>query len=702
MPEENGIFRYSLDLPRGRYLYKFIVDGVWMADAANPNTLPDPYGGWNSLLLVEDETHVQMDWQQLLEHMQTKQTASLYQVVRSGEDRGELRFSWPVGMAEAVELVVNGRHHAMKRVGGTKAQDVFHLLLHEQPQIKLVPEFEFFITVKYQGRQLIIGQDGISPDGHDLTPIQCKFGAMAIFQVPDWVQSSIIYQIFPDRFCNGDPSRNPDFSQWYYFDCKTPPPPGEYLSPEKEYYHLVEDWDDIAGLTQSPWQPEGKPDWWSFYGGDIAGVRSKLDYLRKLGVNTIYFNPLWQAKSNHKYDSADYHSIDPQFASTEEMIDFVQQAHAMGLKIILDVAFNHTGETFWAFRDGVEKGANSPYWNWYDWHKWPLPKPLPADFKPKEYYQCWWGIKDMPDLNYDLARFHPEENEVRDIAEAAPNWPLVDYLMNTTDWWLNEIGIDGFRLDVPDEVPYWFWELFRHQVKRSKPEAWIVGEIWHHAEDWVSARYFDSVMNYACFKNPVLDFFILKRASKDEFIQQIEAGLALYPWHALSAMMNLLGSHDTLRLFTVAKGDLSRIRLAVLFQMCFVGAPHIYYGDEIALAGGKDPDNRRPFNWKYTDNPQAVALHGFYTEITRLRQDHSVLRKGSFAFVPMEGELLSFVREEGSEAIRVIINNTDQNLAYIAPPDWEMVFNTSEPQMGVLTPYSGVVLRKPSSNILPR
>jgi len=694
MPEENGIFRYSLDLPRGKYLYKFIVDGVWLADAANPHKVTDPYGGHNSLLLVEDETPVQMGWEELLELVQHNQPESFIQVIRSGEGKCELRFSWPVGMADAVELVLSDQRYPMQRVGSTNIADVYHIILHEQGLQKLVPAFDFFISVKYQDKQTVIGQDGLNPDGQGLNPMCCKFAELPIFQVPEWVQDSIIYQIFPDRFCNGDPARNPDFSQWYYFDCKTPPPHGEYLSPEKEYFHLVEDWDDISGLTQSPWQPDGSPDWWSFYGGDIAGVLSKLNYLKELGVNTIYFNPLWQAKSNHKYDSADYHSIDPQFASTEEMISFVQQAHTLGFRIILDVAFNHTGETFWAFRDGVEKGENSAYWNWYDWHKWPLPKPLPADFKPKEYYQCWWGIKDMPDLNYDLARFHPEENEVRDIAEAEPNWPLVDYLVNTVNWWLKEIDIDGFRLDVPDEVPYWFWELFRRQVKSCKPDAWIVGEIWHHAEDWVSARYFDSVMNYACFKNPVLDFFILGRESKDEFIRQIEAGLALYPWHALGAMMNLLGSHDTLRLFTVSKGDISKIRLAALFQMCFVGAPHIYYGDETALPGGKDPDNRRPFNWKYQDNPEAVALHRFYTEITRLRNSHPALRQGSFAFIPGEGELLCFLRDDGSEKIQVYINNTDQDLKFTVQPDWEMVFVTSETRSGILIPKSGIVLRK--------
>ncbi|MDD4309197.1 MAG: glycoside hydrolase family 13 protein, partial [Candidatus Cloacimonetes bacterium] len=431
--------------------------------------------------------------------------------------------------------------------------------------------------------------------------------------------------------------------------------------------------------------------WWSFYGGDIAGVKKKMSYLVDLGISMIYFNPLWQAKSNHKYDSADYHSIDPHFGTTADMIEFVSLAHSQGIKIILDVAFNHTGETFWAFRDCVEKGETSPYWNWYDWKKWPLPKPLPVDFKPKDYYQCWWGIKDMPDLNYDLSRHHPEENAIRNINAAQVNAPLVSYLIDTIRWWLLDIGIDGFRLDVPDEVPFWFWELFRKEVKQAKPDAWIVGEIWHDATEWVSHRYFDSVMNYAYFKNPVIEFFILRIISCKDFIKQIETGLTLYPFHALKSMMNLLGSHDTIRVNELAKGNIARVKLAIVFQMCFVGTPHVYYGDEIALLGAKDPDNRRPFNWDWESDPVAKDLHDFYKQMILLRKSHQVLTEGDISFIPSDNGLLGFKRSFAKESLIVYLNTENQAIKIEHQEELKEVFQCGKYEDCLLHPLSAVV-----------
>jgi len=274
------------------------------------------------------------------------------------------------------------------------------------------------IRINAEDRCLFLGGKGFSLHPSELGDISLDLASLPVFSVPEWVSSGVVYQIFPDRFYNGDPALNPDFSEWYYEDSRIPPPEGEFLPPQREYFHLVEDWKDISGLTQSPWQEKGKPDWWSFYGGDIPGIIEKLDYLMDLGVSILYLNPVWQAKSNHKYDAADFSRIDPHFGTEKDMKELVKEAHRRGMKIIVDVAFNHTGETFWAFRDCVEKGSASAYWSWYDWVKWPLPKPLPADFDPRQYYQCWWGIKDMPDLNYDLSRPHPAENYVRDIEKS--------------------------------------------------------------------------------------------------------------------------------------------------------------------------------------------------------------------------------------------------------------------------------------------
>lgn len=519
---------------------------------------------------------------------------------------------------------------------------------------------------------------------------------IAEFEVPRWVQEGIIYQIFPDRFYNGNPRNDPDFSEAYYQDCKEPPKAGEYLAPQTEYFHLVKDWNDVSGLSQSPWLPKGKPDWWSFYGGDIAGVIKKLDYLVDLGITIIYFNPLWKAKSNHKYDSADYMSIDPHFGTITEMQDLVRKAHAKGIRIILDVAFNHTGETFWAFRDCVDRGDKSLWWNWYDWKKWPLPKPLPAEFDPKDYYQCWWGIKDMPDLNYDLSRAHPEENAVKDIKDAVPNPSLIEYLMLVVRWWLGEIDIDGFRLDVPDEVPYWFWELFRAEVKRIKADAWLVGELWNNAREWVSPKYFDSVMNYAYFKSPVHELFIQQVITIDEFKYRIMQGLAVYPLPSLKAMMNILGSHDTWRIAELAKNNQAALRLAILFQMTFVGTPHIYYGDEIAMRGASDPDNRRPFNWDWESSAESTNLRSYYKSLIEIRRKYPVLIDGEFDFDACSDVLMSYHRGGKEDRMNICMNLSEIEMDIEMTTGATIIFHTGPVQFISettirITPGSGII-----------
>ncbi|HOV16203.1 MAG TPA: alpha-amylase family glycosyl hydrolase [Candidatus Cloacimonadota bacterium] len=565
---KDGIYEREFILPAGIYQYKLIVDGNWIPDPLADEVTPDPFGGFNSLLILTDEP----------------ETSSLQDLIYSAE-----------------------------------------------------PVF----------RQ----EDN--------------------FKTPDWVAEGVIYQIFPDRFCNGNKANDPDFSEWYYADCKTPPPKGTYLKPYQEYFHLVEDWYDISGLKQNPYAPKGVPDWWSFYGGDIAGVRKNLNYLLDLGVTIIYFNPLWQAKSNHKYDAADFKKIDPHFATEDEFKDFVRLCHENGIHIILDIALNHTGETFWAFRDCVEKGEKSPYWNWYDWKKWPLPSPLPEDFNPRDYYQCWWGVKDMPDLNYDLSRPHPDENAVKDINEAQPNWNMVNYILDAVSWWLTEMDIDGFRLDVPDEVPFWFWQLFREKVKSLKPDAWLVGELWTHAEQWVSPLYFDSVMNYAHFKDPVLDYFLRACISKDTFLQRLYLGLNAYPLSSLLVMMNLLGSHDTVRLAEIAQDKMPQLKLAVFFQMTYIGTPHIYYGDEIGMRGGKDPDNRRPFDWHWYNNLSSVELHDYYKNLIALRKSQPALQKGLIRFYNHPC-LLIYKRYLDDESLLIIINNTADEQSWQLPPEIEL------------------------------
>jgi cyclomaltodextrinase / maltogenic alpha-amylase / neopullulanase len=644
-----GLYLIDFDLKPGRYRYKYIVDGVWKRDPNNELREPDPFGGENSIIIVEQDSSPE-SWQEALNRAASLDARSFINCYRPSEDELELRFSWYRDFADAVWICFSDHSVELYPLGRSSGLMLWHRTL------KLKEPRKFFIKICFGHREVFLSLPGFSAQTPSSSWIMVDPASYPVFEIPAWLKSSVVYQIFVDRFCNGNKANDQDFSESYYEGSRDKPAPGEHLPPNKEYYHLVKDWYDIANLKQSPYLPKGMPDWWSFYGGDIAGVKQQLEYLSDLGISLIYFNPLWEAKSNHKYDAADFMKVDPHFGSKKELQDLVNLAHQKGIRIILDVAFNHSGESFWAFRDTVEKGAESPYWHWYDWYKWPLPDPLPIDFKPRDYYQCWWGIKDMPDLNYDLSRQHPYENYIRDINNAEVNWDLVNHVLDASSWWISEIGIDGFRLDVPDEVPWWFWQLFRARIKGLKPDAWLVGEIWSNGKAWISERYFDSVMNYAYFKNPVLEYFVQKLISKQEFMSRIEEGLAAYPNHATKVMMNLLGSHDTQRIMQLAKTEQERVKQAVFFQMTFSGIPHIYYGDEIAMPGGKDPDNRRPFNWKWGKDSSAVELRGFYHKLIHLRKGQPLLYEGEFVFEKAAPGLILYRRYDDEASLICAIN----------------------------------------------
>ncbi len=656
LEDMGGIYVITLPVDSGTHRYKFIVDGVWMPDPANPLTEQDPFGGLNSVLVVESETAPRYDWQQVYDnpYLLADELEHYLELIRFGKKSYELRIRWYPGIDCQVEAIIADRQYPCRKVGHTGNHEVYSCCFESS-----LDEISLVLRFSKPDQELFLGSPGFVKNRDEVLAHRIITADLPIFEIPDWVAKGVIYQIFPDRFYNGDPSLNPSFDRWYYENCRTAPKKGEKLHKNQEYFHFEEDWYDIANLKQNPYLEEGQPDWWSFYGGDLKGVIQKLDYLQDLGISILYFNPLWEAKSNHKYDAADFMSIDPAFGDEATVQNLVKEANKRGMKIILDVAFNHTGETFWAFRDCVEKGEESRWWNWYDWKKWPLPEPLPPDFDPEEYYQCWWGIKDMPDLNYDLSREHPAENYVKDMSKAEVNQSLVEHLLQTATWWLQHIGIDGFRLDVPDEVPYWFWQLFRSHVRSIKKDSWLVGEIWYDARGWVNHRYFDSVMNYAYFKDLVLGYFFLQDISALDFKAKISEGLARYPHHASAAMMNLLGSHDTWRIATLGKGKISRLKAALVFQMCFLGTPHVYYGDEILMQGESDPDNRRPFDWKWEADAAAREHRTHLKALINLRKQSPVLQTGAFTWLETEAELLAFKRYDSDSIIEVYINISD-------------------------------------------
>jgi cyclomaltodextrinase / maltogenic alpha-amylase / neopullulanase len=390
--------------------------------------------------------------------------------------------------------------------------------------------------------------------------------AADVFAPPEWVKDAIFYQIFPERFANGDSALNPED---------------------------VEDWG-------------GDPTRSNFFGGDLEGVIQHLDHLVELGITAVYFTPLFEATTNHKYDTKDYLKVDPHFGTNDKLKELVRECHARGLRVLLDAVFNHCGGTFEPFLDVKKNGAASPYADWFHIREFPL------DVKDRiPTYDTFAFEPIMPKLNTE----HPEVKK---------------YLLEVARYWVEDVGIDGWRLDVANEVDHAFWRDFRKVVKEKNPEAYILGEIWHDSMMWLQGDQFDAVMNYP-FTGAVLDFFTKGITDSKQFADAIGTQLAAYQRQVQEVAFNLLDSHDTPRLLTLSGGNKSKMKLAALFQFTFMGTPCIYYGDEVGLEGGDDPGCRRCMEWD--EMKQDLSLFRFYQELISLRKRHTALRTGGFRFV---------------------------------------------------------------------
>jgi len=437
---------------------------------------------------------------------------------------------------------------------------------------------------------------------------------------PDWVKDAVFYQIFPDRFARS--SRVPKQS---------------YLQAWGEAPHPQE-----------------------YQGGDLLGVVEHLDHLSHLGVTALYFCPVFQSASNHRYHTHDYYKVDPMLGGNAALSELLEQAHARGMKVVLDGVFNHASRGFFQFSDVLENGPHSAYLDWFHVQGFPLRPYHGAEFDSN--YLGWWGNRALPKFNTDT--------------------PAVrEYLWSVGEYWIRQ-GVDGWRLDVPDEInDDVFWQEFRRRVKTANPEAYIVGEIWEDATRWLKGDQFDAVMNYL-FTRPTIGFFgaqTLQSATfketgyrsmvalnSSEFGKRMTDVLNLYPRAINEAQLNLLGSHDTPRFRTVTGGDESAYRLATLFQMSYVGAPCIYYGDEIGLFGGADPDCRRAFPWDQPESWNREALE--YTRIlVEARKASVALRRGDFRVLQAEGDTLVFERSHQDARAYVLFNVGQSELVVTVP-----------------------------------
>lgn len=444
-----------------------------------------------------------------------------------------------------------------------------------------------------------------------------------VCKVPDWVHEAVFYQIFVDRFYNGDKSNDPEnLSAW-----------NELPTPK------------------------------SFYGGDLEGIIQKLGYLEDLGINGIYLTPIFKSPSNHKYDTADYRMVDEAFGDKETLKRLVSKAHEKGIRIILDGVFNHCGFLFAPFQDVLKNGDRSYYKDWFHIDSFPVSTD-PVNYRV--FSQCPY----MPKLN-------------------TSNPDLKKYIFDTVEYWTRETGIDGWRLDVSDEVDHCFWRDFRKLVKGINKDAVIIGENWHNAYPWLMGDQFDSVMNYPLTKSCV-EFFAQGKINAELFVCDLYHYLMRYYDQVNYTMLNLLDSHDTVRFLTCCGNDKRKLKLAVLFLHCYVGIPCTYYGSEIGLAGKGDPDCRRTFDWN--EDHWDKELRDFYKKVIKIRKTHQSLKAGTIK-MHADGGLVFIEREADSEKTLVILNNTENSRPVTLPcgEATELLSGRSYKNKATIPPMSGYI-----------
>jgi cyclomaltodextrinase len=448
-----------------------------------------------------------------------------------------------------------------------------------------------------------------------------------MIHTPEWVRHAVFYQIFPERFA---------------YSSAVPKPSN------------LEPWD-------SPPTAHG------FKGGDLLGVAEHLDYLQDLGITAIYFTPIFASTANHRYHTYDYYQVDPILGGNPAFRTLLDACHARNIRVVLDGVFNHASRGFYQFNHTLENGAASPYLDWFHFQQ--IPPNAYEETRPAGYH-AWWGLHGLPKFNTDT--------------------PAVrEFIFGVAEHWVRE-GIDGWRLDVPGEIADdAFWREFRARVKAINPEAYIVGEVWEDARHWLMGDQFDAVMNYLFGERVIaftvgahLDKPLVRGQSWDPshpldgagFANAVAFLLDLYPRDVTEVQLNLLDSHDTSRFLSMARGDETALRLATLFQMSYPGAPSIYYGDEIGMQGGRDPDSRRSFPWDPTR--WNVELRDYFKAAIAMRHAHPALRTGAYRSLYAADGVYAFARSLGDDYV-VVAMNTARARRVVALPLMDHLVGTT-------------------------
>ncbi|TCO56313.1 alpha amylase N-terminal ig-like domain-containing protein [Caldanaerobacter subterraneus] len=673
----NNVYEYTANVPKGYYEFKVTLGPSWAINYG----LNGEQNGPNIPLNVAYDTKITFFYDSISHKIWTDYNPPLtgsdnniyYDDLK--HDTHDPFFRSPFGAiktGETVTLRLQARNHDLESaqisywddIKKTRTQVSMYKIgqspdgKYEYWEIKLSFDYPtriwYYFILKDGRKTAYYGDDDEQLGGvGKATDVVNKDFVITVYDknldTPDWMKGAVMYQIFPDRFYNGDPSN-------------------DRLKEYSRGFDPVEYHDDWYVLPDNP-RDKDKPGYtgdgiWNndFFGGDLQGIIDKLDYLKELGISVIYLNPIFQSPSNHRYDTTDYTKIDELLGDLDTFKTLMREAHAREIRVILDGVFNHTSDDsiyFDRYGKYLDKGlgayqawlqgdqSKSPYGDWYE-------------IRPDGTYEGWWGFDSLPVIR----QINGSEYNVKSWA---------DFIINNPDaiskYWLNpdgdpNAGADGWRLDVANEVAHDFWVHFRDAINTVKPNAPMIAELWGDASLDLLGDSFNSVMNYL-FRNVVIDFILDKPFDDGNSVhnpidaakldQRLMSIYERYPLPVFYSTMNLLGSHDTMRILTVfgynsadnsqnsqEAYDLAvkRLKLAAILQMGYPGMPSIYYGDEAGLSGGNDPDNRRTSPWGRED----TDLQEFFKKVVNIRNENQVLKTGDLVTLYAKGDVYAFGR----------------------------------------------------------
>ncbi len=498
---------------------------------------------------------------------------------------------------------------------GEKLQikEVYELSYHKLWVVQITPPYKrlkYYFELKNSEESILFFEDGfMSCEEAQLSGkvLQCFtmpwLNSIDVAKTPKWARDTIWYQIFPDRFCRGDFENNKDALPW---NSKVP---------------------DNADI----------------YGGDLAGIIKKLDYIKSIGITGIYLNPIFEALATHKYDTTNYYEIDKMFGDKEVFSKFVLECHKRDIKVMLDGVFNHCGTEFAQWKDVVEKGEQSPYFNWFMINEWPIDE-TKYHTKDKEFYSFAFTAH-MPKLNTN----NPE---------------VIEYIVKICEYWISEFDIDGWRLDVANEISHALCKEINKRCIAIKPDIYILGEIWHDSINWLLGDEFHSVMNYP-LTTVIDDFWINKKMTAKQFLHGINNCYHRYMHQTNAVLFNLLDSHDTARLYSKVHQNLDVFyqQLTILFTMA--GSTSIYYGTEIAMDGAHDPLCRGCMPWDEIEGGMHDEKIAKMQALTYMRNTNKACKSEKITFLYNYNDRVIEYLKDGS--LKVIINASDESINYKTP-----------------------------------